>query len=597
LLFQWKGGLKQIMKALLSGNEAIARGAYEAGVKVAAAYPGTPSTEILENIVQYKGLYAEWSPNEKVALEVALGASIAGARALACMKHVGVNVAADPLFTASYTGVKGGLVIITADDPEMHSSQNEQDNRNYARFAKIPMLEPADSQEAKDFVKLAFALSEQFDTPVFVRTTTRVSHAKSIVELAEPENRESPRELEHQFEKYVMLPRNARMRHPLVEERMKKLAAFSDAFDRNEIVLQETDIGIIASGTAYQYARESFPGKSFLKISMANPLPINKIREFAGKVKKLYVFEELDPFYEDQVRALGIPVTGKAVFPACGEFNPATAEAGIKGPRPKKDEKPLLDYLPPRPPNMCPGCPHRGIFYTLKQLKLFVSGDIGCYTLGGLPPLGAMDTCICMGASVSGAMGMDKALADNNLGKAVAVIGDSTFLHSGITGLLDIAYNRGACTVIILDNRTTAMTGRQEHPATGFTLMGQPAKQVNLEMLCRALGIEHVRKINPYDLAQVKSVVQEEVNRPEASVILSEAPCVLHRREFKPAGPPLTVDQSACVGCRACLQIGCPALEWHTDGDKGTAFITRGLCTGCTVCAQICKKEAIRAGK
>ena len=585
------------MKVLLSGNEAIARGAYEAGVRVAAAYPGTPSTEILENIVQYKEMYAEWSPNEKVALEVALGAAIAGGRALACMKHVGVNVAADPLFTASYTGVRGGLVIITADDPEMHSSQNEQDNRNYAKFAKVPMLEPADSQEAKDFIKLAFELSERFDTPVFVRSTTRISHAKSIVELAEPEKREAPKELQHQFEKFVMLPRNARVRHPLVEQRMRKLAEFADLFDRNEVILQDTDIGIIASGTSYQYARESFPTKSFLKLAMVHPLPVKKIKEFAGKVKKLYVLEELDPFYEEQIRAMGIAVTGKEAFPICGEFSPLTAAAGINGTEKTLKNQPLLEYLPPRPPNMCPGCPHRGVFHTLKTMKLFVSGDIGCYTLGALPPISAMDTCICMGASVSGAMGIDKALGENNLGKAVAVIGDSTFLHSGITGLLDIAYNRGACTVIILDNRITAMTGRQEHPGTGFTLMGQPAKQVNYEALCRALGIDHIRKINPYDLAQVKSVIQEEVNRPEASVILSEAPCVLHRREFKPASRPHAVDESACVGCRACLQIGCPALEWHNDADKGKAAIDQGLCTGCTVCAQICKKDAIREGK
>jgi len=477
----------------------------------------------------------------------------------------------------------------------MHSSQNEQDNRNYARFAKVPMLEPADSREAKDFVKLAFELSERFDTPVFVRTTTRISHAKSIVELAEPEHREPPQTLEHRFEKYVMLPRNARMRHPLVEERLEKLAAFSDAFERNEMILQETDIGIIASGACYQYARESFPGKSFLKISMAYPLPLNKIKKFAGSVKKLYVFEELDPFYEDQIRAVGIPVTGREVFQRCGEFNPATARHGIAGAKPEKSERPLLDYLPPRPPNMCPGCPHRGIFYVLKQMKVFVSGDIGCYTLGGLPPLSAMDTCICMGASVSGAMGIDKALAGNNTGKAVAVIGDSTFLHSGMTGLLDIAYNRGACTVIILDNRTTAMTGRQEHPGTGFTLMGQQTRQVDLQALCRAMGIEHVRTVNPYDLALAQSVIQEEINRPGASVILSQAPCVLHRREFKPAAGPLRVDEAACIGCRACLQIGCPALEWHPDADRGKAFINAALCTGCTVCAQVCKKEAIRA--
>jgi indolepyruvate ferredoxin oxidoreductase, alpha subunit len=584
------------MKVLLSGNEAFARGAFEAGVSVAAAYPGTPSTEILENIVQYKEIYAEWAPNEKVALEVALGAAIAGGRALACMKHVGVNVAADPLFTASYTGVGAGLVIITADDPEMHSSQNEQDNRNYAKFAKIPMLEPADSQEAKDFVKLAFELSERFDTPVFIRSTTRISHAKSLVEQGKPEKRETPTDIRRNFEKFVMLPRNARMRHPIVEQRIKDLAAFADGFDANEIILQSTDIGIISSGTAYQYARESYPEKSFLKLSMAYPLPEKKIREFASRVDTLYVFEELDPFYEDQIKAMGISVTGKDVFPICGEFNPATAAIGISGAKPAA-AAPLLEHLPPRPPNMCPGCPHRGIFYILKTMKLFVSGDIGCYTLGALPPLGAMHSCICMGASVSGAMGMDKALRDNNLGKAVAVIGDSTFVHSGITGLLDIAYNQGACTVIILDNRITAMTGRQEHPGTGFTLMGKPAKQLDYAVLCSALGIEHVRTVNPYDLDQVKNVIEEEVNRPEASVILAQAPCVLHRREFKGLGPAFRVDTEACIGCKACLQIGCPAISWHPDeGAKGAAYINE-LCVGCTICARICKKSAIKAGK
>lgn len=563
---------------------------------MAAAYPGTPSTEILENIVQYKEIYAEWSPNEKVALEVALGSAIAGGRALACMKHVGVNVAADPLFTASYTGVRAGLVIITADDPEMHSSQNEQDNRNYAKFAKIPMLEPADSQEAKDFIKLAFDLSERFDTPVFIRSTTRISHAKSIVELGEPEKRETPCAIEHDFEKFVMLPRNARMRHPRVEQRLKDIGAFADTFERNETIMQGTDIGIIASGTAYQYARESYPQKSFLKLAMAYPLPEKKIREFAARVKKLYVFEELDPFYEEQIKAMGIAVTGKEVFPVCGEFNPATASKGISNP-PTASVPPLLESIPPRPPNMCPGCPHRGIFYILKAMKLFVSGDIGCYTLAALPPISAMHTCICMGASVSGAMGMDKALRDNNLGKTVAVIGDSTFVHSGITGLLDIVYNQGACTVIILDNRITAMTGRQEHPGTGFTLMGKPAKQLNYEVLCRALGIDHVRTVNPYDLNQVQAVIQEEVNRPEASVIIAQAPCVLHRREFKSPGPVYTINPEACIGCRACLQIGCPAIEWQPDeGKKGTAYIN-GLCTGCGVCAQICKKTAIESGK
>ena len=581
------------MKALLSGNEAIARGAYEAGVRVAAAYPGTPSTEILENVVRYEGIYAEWSPNEKVALEVGTGAAIAGARALVAMKHVGVNVAADPLFTASYTGVRGGLVIVTADDPEMHSSQNEQDNRNYARFAKIPMLEPADSQEAKDFVLLAFELSEKYDTPVFLRTTTRIAHAKSIVELAEPLRPALPETLEKQPEKFVMLPKNARVRHPVVEERMRSLAAFADTFDKNETDIRDTSCGIITSGVCYQYARESFPEFSFLKLGMVNPLPAGKIRDFARLVDKLYVFEELDPFFEEQIKALGIAVTGKDVFPLCGEFSPTVAMEGISGRQSREPEKPLVEYLPPRPPNMCPGCPHRGIFHSLSKMKVFVTGDIGCYTLGALPPIQAMDTCICMGASIGHAMGIAKALGEKALGKAVAVIGDSTFLHSGITGLLDVVYNKGACTVIILDNRTTAMTGRQEHPGTGYTLRGEETKSTDYESLCSALGIEHVVRVNPYDLKQIETVLKEEINRPEPSVILSDAPCVLYRRGKKPGDRPLKVIEADCVGCKACLQIGCPAIEWHKQEKGGKAFINQVLCTGCSVCAQLCNAGAI----
>ena len=592
------------MKVILSGNEAIARGAYEAGVVVATAYPGTPSTEILENVARYEGVYAEWSPNEKVALEVATGAAIGGCRALAAMKHVGVNVAADPLFTVSYTGIKGGLVIITADDPEMHSSQNEQDNRNYAKFAKVPMLEPADSQEAKDFIRLAFELSERFDTPVFVRTTTRISHSKSIVELSEPQQRPPKPALEKQPGKYVMVPAHARKRHPLVEKRIKDLEAFAEEFPENRMEIQDTSVGIITSGTCYQYAKEAFPGYSFLKLGMVYPLPKNKIREFAQKVKKLYAFEELDPFFEEQVKALGIEILGKEVFPLCGEFDPGTAEQGIRGLSEEKKKDESLPYLPPRPPTMCPGCPHRGLFYALNKLKVFVAGDIGCYTLACLPPLQAVDTCICMGASIGHAMGLDKALGSAALGKVVAVIGDSTFLHSGITGLLDVAYNRGACTIIILDNWTTAMTGRQDHPGTGMTVKGEPTSKVDYVKLAKALGVKQVKKVDPFNLKMLQTILRREVNRPEPSVIISDAPCVLFRRIEK-AGPRpvLYVESSDCIGCKACLQLGCPALEWVTltqetaaaqPKKKGEAYVNPSLCVGCEVCSQICKKGAIK---
>lgn len=605
---------KTAMKVLLSGNEAIARGAYEAGVSVASAYPGTPSTEILENLAQYKEIYAEWAPNEKVALEVATGAAIAGARALAAMKHVGVNVAADPLFTASYTGVRGGLVIISADDPDMHSSQNEQDNRNYAKFSKVPMLEPADSQEAKEYVRIAFELSEQFDTPVFIRMTTRTSHAKSVVMLEEPHTDarhflgahrkngtgETGRAsvlgsfLVHpQRSKFVMLPQNARNRHPFVEERLKRLGAFADTFERNEMIMQDTSCGIITSGVSYHYARESFPDYSFLKLAMVYPLPIAKIRQFASQVKKLYVFEELDPFFEDQIKALGIEVTGKSVFPICGEFNPSVAARGIAGVQDRRSEPPLVNYLPPRPPNMCPGCPHRGIFYTLKKMKVFVAGDIGCYTLGALPPLKALDTCICMGGGIGHAQGIDKALRNKISGTTVAVIGDSTFLHSGITGLLNIVYNRGTSTVIILDNRTTAMTGRQEHPGTGYTLQGQETKAINYRILCTALGVEHIRTIDPYNLKQVEEIIKEEVHRQEPSVIISERPCKLYRRIKQPPVTPYMVKDDLCRGCRDCLQIGCPALQWKPQQPVDKAFINQALCAGCSICSQLCPVDAI----
>jgi indolepyruvate ferredoxin oxidoreductase alpha subunit len=588
-------------RVLLSGNEAIARGAYESGVKVATAYPGTPSTEILESLSGHKGLHAEWSPNEKVALETGMGATFGGARALVVMKHVGVNVAADPLFTLSYTGLRGGLVLVTADDPEMHSSQNEQDNRHYARFAKVPMLEPSDSQEAKDFTAMAFELSEKFDTPVMLRTTTRVSHSKSIVLLKEPAVPPVQPKLTKDPMKFVMLPANARKRHPIVERRMEELTRFAETFPENRIEWGDNRVGIITSGISYEYAKEIMPEASYLKLGMVYPLPKQMIRSFASRVEKLFVVEELDPFIEDQVRAMGIEVSGKDLFPLCGELTPGLVQKGLKGLYPPAPEE-AYKGLPGRPPIMCPGCPHRGIFSILSKLKLFVTGDIGCYTLGFLPPLSAIDTCVCMGASIGHAMGLDKALGEEALGKVVAVIGDSTFLHSGITGLLNVVYNKGMVTVIILDNRTTAMTGRQDHPGTGFTLQGEETFQVDLAKLARALGVKHVKVVNPYDLAATERVIKREVKRKEPSVIISRAPCILSRRERAELGKPLIVSADLCMGCRTCLRLGCPAVEWvKEDGTgpqgkkrKGRASIERFLCNGCTLCAQVCKFGAIK---
>ena len=587
-------------RLVLSGNEAIARGAFESGVKVASAYPGTPSTEILENLAQYREIHAEWAPNEKVALETAMGASFGGARSLVVMKHVGVNVAADPLFTLSYTGLRGGLVLVTADDPEMHSSQNEQDNRNYAKFAKVPMLEPGDSQEAKDFTLMAFEMSETFDTPVMLRTTTRVSHSKSIVVQGEPKTPPIRPAIVKDPVKFVMLPANARKRHPVVEKRTKDLAAFAETFPGNRIEWGELKVGIITSGISYQYAKEVYPQASYLKLGMVYPLPAGMIRSFAAGVETLYVVEELDPFIEEQIRAMGIAVKGKEAFPLCGELNPNLAEKGLKGKEVVTPTEPVPD-LPPRPPIMCPGCPHRGIFSILSKLKLFVTGDIGCYTLGFLPPLSAIDTCVCMGASIGHALGLDKALGPEALGKVVAVIGDSTFLHSGITSLMNVVYNKGAVTLIILDNRTTAMTGRQDHPATGFTLQEEETFRVDLVKLVKALGVRHVKQVNPYRLAETERVIKREANRNEPSVIISKAPCVLSRRDRSPFKGPHEVSPEICRGCRSCLRIACPAIEWineeGTDQDgrkrKGRASIDRSLCNGCSVCAQICKFGAI----
>jgi indolepyruvate ferredoxin oxidoreductase, alpha subunit len=586
------------MKEILSGNEAIARGAYEAGVKVACAYPGTPSTEILENITKFSEVNASWATNEKVALEVGIGASFGGARALVTMKHVGVNVAADPLFTLSYTGVgeNGGLVLVTADDPELHSSQNEQDNRNYAKFAKVPMLEPSDSQECLEFTKLAFELSERYDTPVFLRTTTRISHSKSVVELGERVTGLPEPRLVKNPAKYVMLPGNARGRHYVVEERTVKLSEDGCSFPINRIEQRGRKMGVITAGVSYQYVREVLPEASVLKLGMVHPLPHQLIRDFAAQVDELYVVEELDPFIEEQVKAMGIKVTGKEILPICGELTPGRLRKAFGLP---EVEEALVDKLPGRPPNMCPGCPHRGVFFTLNKLRAYVSGDIGCYTLGFMPPLSAMDTCICMGASIGMATGAVKVLPPEERKKVVAVIGDSTFLHTGVNGLMDMVYNKGAATVIILDNRITAMTGRQDNPASGHTLMNQPAEAIDLPLLCQAIGVTHVRTINPLDLAECEKVIREEMERPETSVIITDKPCVLIKREdvFTP-GEVLAVDCEKCTGCRACLKIGCPAIEWKpASGKRGQASIDPLLCNGCEVCSQLCKFSAIQEAK
>ncbi len=572
-----------IMRQLLTGNEAIARGAWEAGVCFASAYPGTPSTEITEAIGGYKEVYAEWAPNEKVALEAGIGASFGGVRTLVSMKHVGLNVAADPFCTLSYTGVSAGLVLICADDPEMHSSQNEQDNRYYARLAKVPMLEPASSQEAKDFVILAFELSEKYDTPVMVRVTTRISHSRGIVtlgkrkEIARKPFRQDP-------PKYVMVPSNARMRHRVVVARQKKFAEFSEKTPINRIETGKGDIGIISAGVAYQYAREVFPEAPFLKLGFTNPLPKNLIKKFAKGKKKIYVVEELEPFMEEQVAALGIKVVGKEKLPEISELNPDVVRAGFikkRKPHPAED----ASKLPKRPPNLCPGCPHRGLFAAIKPLKPVIFGDIGCYTLSVLPPLSTHDSCICMGASIGVSHGYSKVGANEDR-KCVGVLGDSTFLHSGLTGVLEMAYNKGLNTVIVLDNRTTAMTGGQQHPATGKTLKGEPTNAVDLAAVCKALGVNRVFTVNPMKLKETREVVKRELETPEPSVIISSEPCPL---VFRLRSAPYAVDAEKCRECGACLQINCPAAT--RQGKK--AVIVDYLCNGCGVCAQLCKFDAI----
>ncbi len=579
------------MKVLMTGNEAIARGAYEHGVVVAAAYPGTPSTEILENIAQYREIKGQWSPNEKVAMEVGVGAAIAGARSLVAMKHVGVNVAADPLFTVSYTGINGGLVLISADDPGMHSSQNEQDNRIYARFSKIALLEPSDSQECKDFLGLALEISEKFDTPVMIRTTTRISHSKSLVELGEPMERQS-KPYEKNAKKFVAVPANARLRHIEVEKRLAALAEYSETCPANRIEWGSRRIGVITSGICYQYVREALPDASVLKLGMTNPLPMNLITRFAAEVDELWVIEELEPLMEEQINAAGIPCMGsqgcipfygKDLLPRIGELSPSILREQILGEVPVAPLQPA--EVPMRPPVLCPGCPHRGVFYTLKQLKLTVTGDIGCYTLGAMAPLDSIDTTICMGASVPMALGFEKAHPEL-AGKTVAVIGDSTFLHSGVTGLMDIVYNGGTGTVMILDNSITAMTGHQDNPATGRNLHREETNQVDLVALCRAVGVKRVREVDAYDLAGLKQAVSEEVAVREPSVIIVRRACALI---VKQDGSYVQVDHDKCTGCRACMRIGCPAIS-HKDRKSS---INPTLCVGCAVCVQVCRFNAM----
>ena len=535
-------------------------------------------------------------------MEVALGASMAGARAMAAMKHVGVNVAADPIFTASYTGVKGGLVIVTADDPEMHSSQNEQDNRHYAVAAKMPMLEPSDSAEAKAYTKLAFSLSERFDVPVFLRTTTRVSHATGAVVLGDVEPPAVPLGFVEEPAKWVMLPVNARRRHVLVEERMRALREFAETFEGNRIEWGDRSLGIITAGVAYQYVREAFPDASVLKLGLAHPLPERLVRTFAAGVKRLIVVEELDPIIETHVKALGIPVEGKDRIPLLGELNPRIVRQAISG-----EAAPVREpaIVPNRPPNLCAGCPHRSLFFALNKCKVTVTGDIGCYTLSALPPLKSMDTCVCMGASIGTAFGMEKALGEAARGKVVAVIGDSTFVHSGITGLINVVYNRGFSTVIILDNGTTAMTGAQDHPGTGKTLQAEAAHRLDLAALCRAIGVEHVYTVNPHDQETTEAVLRREINRDAPSVVIARASCVLlpeHRAERRPA---LEVVEELCNGCKACGKLGCPAIEWipltpeeavaagKKPTQKGMVRINRLMCDGCNLCPDVCKMRAM----
>lgn len=591
---------------ILSGNEAIARGAWEAGVKLAAAYPGTPSTEILETLAGYDDVYCEWSPNEKVAMEVGIGASMAGGRALVCMKHVGLNVAADPFFSSSYVGLEAGIVVVSADDPGMHSSQDEQDNRNYATFARVPLLEPADSAEAREFMITAYEISERFDAPVLFRTTTRTSHSKSLVQMGERTSTEPVTQVKRNPTKYLMMPANATIRHPLVEQRVIDIAEYAETSPLNRVEMGDTRVGIITSGAIYGYAREAVPGASFLKLGMTYPLPKKLIADFRSKVEKLYVVEELDPFIEEAIRLMGIKIDGgKELNTLLGELNARSVAASLsKAGVPGVSEDLLAGLvlevpdLPSRPPTFCPGCSHRGIFVVLKKLRVFVSGDIGCYTMGSLPPYNAVHCSTCMGASISMAHGMAKVMeppaedAKPDLrNKVVGIIGDSTFFHSGVTSLMDVIYNGGKTLNIIVDNSTTAMTGGQENPGSGKTLLGDPSATVDVPALCKALGVKRVVSMDPYSLEEVERVLREELEADEASVIIAKAPCVL---EFKIRKPIYQIDPELCTGCKRCLQAGCGALNLYVDanGDRKVE-INPADCAGCGVCSQLCKEDAI----
>jgi indolepyruvate ferredoxin oxidoreductase alpha subunit len=582
------------LKQILLGNEAIAAGAHAAGVKVISSYPGTPSTEITEAASQYEQIACEWAPNEKVGLEVAVGASLAGARAMSCMKHVGLNVAADPLFTSSYTGVNGGLVVVVADDPGMHSSQNEQDSRHYARAAKLPMFEPADSQECQDMTRAAFELSEQFDTPVLVRLTTRIAHTRSPVELSAVEP-QVVRPYAKNIEKHVMMPAMARKRHRLVEDRMSRLAETSESVGCHQIIHKSRSIGFVTSGVVSQYVREAFPDASVFKLGLVWPLPIDALQRFAAGVDRLIIAEELDPVIETELKAAGIACEGKTLFTLCGEYSTALIRSGLETnkPTPPAFDAGQLTEAPARLPVLCAGCPHRGLFMALKRLKVIVTGDIGCYTLGALNPTYAMDTCVCMGASIGMAHGIAKATNGQLTGKTVAVIGDSTFLHSGMTGLLNSVYNQSDSTILILDNSITGMTGHQQNPSTGLNIRMQQAPSVDLEALCRVLGAASVRVVDPADSKASEKTIAEELKQKGVSVIIARRPCALIPQGKGTRDQLVYLDQPLCTRCGACIRLMCPAL---TAGPDGYPVIDPDTCNGCGLCIRTCRFQALKQG-